>query len=63
MRGATACWDCAGYRKHSEPPRAGGPGMSGVIFFRAQAESEGAAVKRWRETASMTVATERASRE
>jgi hypothetical protein len=31
--------------------------------IRVQAESEGTAVKRWRETASTTVATERASRE
>ena len=33
MRGATACWDCAGYRKHSEPPRTGGPGMSGLFLL------------------------------
>jgi hypothetical protein len=31
--------------------------------IRAQAESEGAAVKRWRETASTMGATERAGRE
>ena len=31
--------------------------------IRVHAESEGAAVKRWRETASTTVVTERASRE
>jgi hypothetical protein len=31
--------------------------------IRAQAESEGAAVKRWRETASTTVTTERAGHE
>jgi len=47
-------------REQSHHAEAGGDYLGKEI--RVQTESEGTAVKRWRETASTTVATERESR-